>query len=269
VDTNPHCTESEPRPSWWAPIAAYLVISLLQAALFLALTSVDLLMGSETITAEPTSKLYALYAVVKNGVVLVVLLLALRVGRAPVRSILQVRAVDVRTCVVAVIMLVALIPWEIYVSDFLSNGGADESRLLIAPTATVMVRWGSLVLLTPVAEELLFRGYALSIFGRKSATVGIIASSGLFAIYHFTGSVESMLVVVPFGVVMACSVIATRSVFPAMIAHSLWNLAVVAEELTGLAIRPTPTVLVVSLLVCAGCAALLAQILGTAKRVRG
>ena len=86
------------------------------------------------------------------------------------------------------------------------------------------------VLLTPVAEELFFRGFTLTVLGRRSIVIGVIGSCALFGLYHFNGSLGSIINPLPFGLATAFSVIATRSVYPAIVAHMLWNLSALISD---------------------------------------
>jgi membrane protease YdiL (CAAX protease family) len=80
----------------------------------------------------------------------------------------------------------------------------------------------SLVVLAPVLEEILFRGFLLHRFARKwGRTVGILASSALFGALH-PDTLEAGL----FGVAMCLLYMHTRSLYVSMIAHGAYNLTV-------------------------------------------
>lgn len=91
-----------------------------------------------------------------------------------------------------------------------------------------------IVLIAPVTEELLFRGYLLwsahKAFGYRSAIVG---SSVLFGVLHYTNGWASMCVAIALGLYFAIVTFRTRSFYPSVIGHILFNAAQVV-----LAMRP-------------------------------
>lgn len=80
------------------------------------------------------------------------------------------------------------------------------------------------VILAPIAEELLFRGYILwsanRAFGERVAVIG---SSVLFGILHYTNGWISMCVATTLGLYFATVTIRSRSIFPAMLGHIMFN----------------------------------------------
>ena len=79
----------------------------------------------------------------------------------------------------------------------------------------------SVAILTPFAEELLFRGFILGmLLKRYSDTQSIIISSLIFAIAH-----EPIAMVLAFGggLLYGWVRVRTGSILPGMIAHAIWN----------------------------------------------
>jgi membrane protease YdiL (CAAX protease family) len=79
----------------------------------------------------------------------------------------------------------------------------------------------SVAILTPFAEELLFRGFILGmLLKRYSDTQAIVISSLIFAIAH-----EPIAMVLAFGggLLYGWIRVKTGSVLPGMIAHAIWN----------------------------------------------
>ena len=79
----------------------------------------------------------------------------------------------------------------------------------------------SVAILTPFAEELLFRGFILGmLLKRYSDTQSIVISSLIFAIAH-----EPIAMVLAFGggLLYGWIRVKTGSVLPGMIAHAIWN----------------------------------------------
>ena len=79
----------------------------------------------------------------------------------------------------------------------------------------------SVAILTPFAEELLFRGFILGmLLKRYSDTQSIVISSLIFAIAH-----EPIAMVLAFGggLLYGWVRVRTGSILPSMIAHAIWN----------------------------------------------
>ena len=79
----------------------------------------------------------------------------------------------------------------------------------------------SVAILTPFAEELLFRGFILGmLLKRYSDTQSIVISSLIFAIAH-----EPIAMVLAFGggLLYGWLRVRTGSILPSMIAHAIWN----------------------------------------------
>ena len=79
----------------------------------------------------------------------------------------------------------------------------------------------SVAILTPFAEELLFRGFILGmLLKRYSDTQSIVISSLIFAIAH-----EPIAMVLAFGggLLYGWLRVRTGSILPGMIAHAIWN----------------------------------------------
>jgi membrane protease YdiL (CAAX protease family) len=105
--------------------------------------------------------------------------------------------------------------WINHPSIYLNEEGAWP----LLPNALGLL---SLVVLAPVLEEILFRGFLLHRFARKwGRTIGILASSALFGALH-PDTLEAGL----FGVAMCLLYMHTRSLYVSMIAHGLYNLSV-------------------------------------------
>ena len=86
-----------------------------------------------------------------------------------------------------------------------------------------------LLILAPAAftEELLIRGYIFSVAREAWSTVSAVASTsivfGLLHAFNPGASAQSLIVVMLAGVFLALVLLATRSLYAAMIAHLAWN----------------------------------------------
>src|SRR5687768_13447534 len=95
-----------------------------------------------------------------------------------------------------------------------------------------------IVVLAPVAEEILFRGFLLHRWAaRWGVKTGVILSSALFAILHV-----ELIGHFFFGVVMAALYVRTRSLWMAILAHALNNGLVVALTLPAALDGTPPTI---------------------------
>jgi membrane protease YdiL (CAAX protease family) len=83
----------------------------------------------------------------------------------------------------------------------------------------------STVLIAPFAEELFFRGYALTVLERKwGAAAGVMLSAVIFALAH--GSAYQFIVIIPAGLVLGLSY-RKWGIMPCMTAHAVNNLIAV------------------------------------------
>jgi uncharacterized protein len=84
----------------------------------------------------------------------------------------------------------------------------------------------------PVVEELTFRGLGQSLLGFLGRWPAIAIAGIAFGVAH--GLVEALLVLVPFGIALAWLRDRTRSVYPGMVVHGLFNaIALAAAVLTA------------------------------------
>lgn len=219
-----------PLPPWWTPCIVLLVIVVLQAILFVSVIEVGRALDADGFVEKTPSGWLALYSVIKNAVLLLVLFIAVRVWRADTSATLRLRRVSARSITLSCLMILSLVPWDMYLVGHLRAErmmiGADTSHF----NAALMMSWMSLVLLTPVAEELLFRGFALTVFGKKSILIGLLGSGALYGCYHFDGSFGSVITPIPFALVTAYGVVTTGSVYPVILAHAVWNLLAVLPD---------------------------------------
>ena len=90
-----------------------------------------------------------------------------------------------------------------------------------APISKVLLLALTISILTPFAEEFLFRGFILgNLLKRYTVNQSIVISSVIFAIAH-----EPIAMFLAFGggLLYAWLRVKTGSIFPSMIAHAIWN----------------------------------------------
>jgi membrane protease YdiL (CAAX protease family) len=209
---------------WWM---------LLPAILFVANFGGGLAQG----TGDRANAVYDVPTLVASGAIEVAFagyaMLAARLSAQPIAETLAIRRVPLRRALVTgAVGLVAVLASEA-VLDPIFNGGAQQGiepthspqtthQWLAVAVATVM-----LVLVAPVAEELIFRGLGFAALG----SVAVPVTSLLFAVAH---GLPSLLVEVAVaGLVLAEIRRRTASVLPGMGVHIAFNgLALVIAFLT-------------------------------------
>lgn len=88
------------------------------------------------------------------------------------------------------------------------------------------------VIIAPIIEEIVFRGFVLKNFSRYNVYTGIVLSGLLFGLMH--GNFYQFIFTVPFGIALAYMTVKSNSILPAIFAHFLANAGVTAINLVGL-----------------------------------
>jgi uncharacterized protein len=103
----------------------------------------------------------------------------------------------------------------------------DLARELESETAVgVLVGYGLLTcFVAPIAEEVFFRGFMFQVFARRIGVVwGAIVTGGVFGLIHITGSpIESVIVLVAFGIALCFLFVRTGSLIPCIVLHAINN----------------------------------------------
>ncbi len=86
-------------------------------------------------------------------------------------------------------------------------------------------------LVAPVVEELTFRGLGQSLLRFLGRWPSIVLAGVSFGLAH--GLVEALLVLVPFGIALAWLRDRTRSVYPGMVVHGVFNALALALAVLG------------------------------------
>ena len=103
---------------------------------------------------------------------------------------------------------------------------------------TTMLTLAYLAVLVPIGEEILFRGFFTNIMRRAASNVGIaaVASAVLFALLHPPlgyFSVNHVLFIFALGLVLAVTLIVTRSIWPGVALHAANNAAVTLQSISA------------------------------------
>jgi membrane protease YdiL (CAAX protease family) len=78
-----------------------------------------------------------------------------------------------------------------------------------------------LILVAPITEEPIFRGFVLTAWLRRGVVPGVVLSACLFAAIHF--QIVALLPIALLGAVFAFLVLRTGSLYSSMIAHACYN----------------------------------------------
>ncbi len=84
----------------------------------------------------------------------------------------------------------------------------------------------AMVFAAPLYEEMLFRGAVLGAGRRWSRWVAVIGSAALWASVHAQYDLVGVAILFAMGVVLGVMRVVTGSVWPSIVAHGWWNLAV-------------------------------------------
>jgi CAAX protease family protein len=195
--------------------------------------------GSHAATTSARNAVYS-YSDFAGGLVVyvfwLVLVLGIAVGRsdllALVRPISWARAAGLAAAAIAGIyvveILVSLLPLP-------ESPGKEQG---LAPTHWEPAHAGAFAanmvlfaLVAPVVEELTFRGLGQSLLAFLGRWPSILLVGVAFGLAH--GLVEALLVLVPFGIALAWLRDRTRSVYPGIVVHGLFNaIALIAAVLS-------------------------------------
>lgn len=122
-----------------------------------------------------------------------------------------------------VLSATAVIGLEIFDTGIDFQAQQEIGFLEASTTLEMSLAFVALVILAPFAEELVFRGVLLPAFSKKlGLTTAIILTSVLFGILH--PPVNAMIGIGIFAIFLALIYAFTRSIWPAIMLHSLKNL---------------------------------------------
>lgn len=99
-----------------------------------------------------------------------------------------------------------------------------EQKDIASPLGSLPVQIFLIVLVAPLAEEVVFRGLLFQGFlQRMSLPLAVILSSLLFALPHFPGGLLTLPLLFIFGAVLALLYWRTESIWPPILLHALNN----------------------------------------------
>jgi membrane protease YdiL (CAAX protease family) len=162
-----------------------------------------------------------LYAVQIGAVTLLA-----RLARWPAKEYLSLVRSNGRDTVVAIVLVALFIPtWHglAYVLEIHSSQTYDLYRNARA-VGILPLYWFVAVVVAPVAEEIVFRGFLFRGLMSQSQIITVSTTSLVWALTHVGMAWSIKLQIVLLGLLLGWMRWRSGSVFPPMLMHGLWNL---------------------------------------------
>lgn len=224
------------RPVPWKPLD----IGLAAAAILIAILALVIVVSfAGPSELDELAAVNPFYAFLQEGfLILVVWFFAIRKYRVNWKAFglrLTSSSLSLRLPALAVVLMVSItVVYSLIVQnlgiDILIPPPLEERGIILGEGIRQFANIGIIALWGPFAEEILFRGFILA--GLVSWLGGFraaIVSAGLFALAHVF--IYSLIPIFIIGLILAWLYLRTRSLWPPIIAHSIWNLLVVAITL--------------------------------------
>lgn len=212
--------DREPRPQWWE-----LVIALVAAVLIYGVGIA--LLG---IFPAPTPALEGVVGLFFSGAAPILVFAIVVLSRIRDLSAFGVRRVSPRWLLIAVLLAAACFAVILTFDTVIQHlyPGIDDSQDTLRASASggILTLMGTIVfgaLLTPLGEELLFRGILTRFFERWGSWVAIVVSALIFAVWHGINLVFPSALLV--GLVNGWLMVRTKSVWPGVVLHIVYNSA--------------------------------------------
>ena len=117
-------------------------------------------------------------------------------------------------------------------ADFLSPPEIEENSSIVFPGAAAILTIQALAVVTPITEEIFFRGFVLSgLVSRLGGGWALIVSAVVFSLSHL--SVETLIPIFVTGLLLGWLYRQTGSLWPSIFAHAGQNALVVALAISG------------------------------------
>ena len=150
-------------------------------------------------------------------------ILYLYVKKKPLRKILRLKSISIRTIFLIIIITLLVYPIAVLMNTiimlFLSFFGSIDIPQI--PTATTSQQYIIYLLIIAVSagicEEVLFRGFIMRSFEKVSCKFAIVFSAVLFGIFHF--NIYNLGATIFFGILFGYLVILTDSIWAGIIGH--------------------------------------------------
>jgi uncharacterized protein len=173
------------------------------------------------------------YSTFASGLILYLLIVGIILAIAVDRwDLFALRAVSLKgaTALAAAVTLLTF-AWEIGIAYLpIENPGSEQAltpaRWEPAHAGAFAANCVLFAIVAPIVEELTFRGVGQSLLGFLGRWPSIVVVGVAFGLWH--GLVEALLVLVPFGIALGYLRDRTRSVYPGMVVHAVFNGAALA-----------------------------------------
>ncbi len=212
--------DTERRPQW-----TELIIALVVAVLVYGVGIV--LLG---LFPAPTPALEGLVGLVFSGAAPILVFAIVVLSRIRKLPAFGVRRVSPRWLLIAVLLAAACFA-VIFTFDTVIQHlfpGVDDSQDILRAAASggILALVGTIffgAVLTPLGEELLFRGILTRFFERWGGGVAIVVSALIFAVWHGINLVFPSALLV--GLVNGWLMVRTKSIWPGVVLHIVYNSA--------------------------------------------
>lgn len=169
-------------------------------------------------------------------------LLFIRFGRMSGKTIVKVKKTTKRCAVTGMLSSISIWFFTCYISKLttilldhtVGRMKIDLSDSVSSPGQAVLTLIG-MVVLAPVCEEILFRGFILSAYESYNIKYGFVITAVLFGMFHVLNGVTEVLPTFILGLVLGYLVHRTGSIIFSMLAHMSYNLcAIIFMTVLGL-----------------------------------
>ncbi len=152
-------------------------------------------------------------------------LLWIAIRRFPLQATFRLYPISARTALWSVLIGIACWPVAAGASALL-----EKPLSLIGPPPTIPLptNWGealayafTFIVLAPLTEEPIFRGFVLQAWLRRGSVVGLIVAGFLFALMHV--QIAPVLPITVLGIVLGLLAYRSQSILSSMLAHASFN----------------------------------------------
>jgi membrane protease YdiL (CAAX protease family) len=163
--------------------------------------------------------------IVVQASVILPALLWIAARRLPPRTTLRLNSIDWRVALWSALIGLACWPVVAGMSSLIEQGLSliGPGPQVPYPTGTVesVIYAFTLIILAPLTEEPVFRGFVLIAWLRRGTALGLVISGLLFASFHF--SLAALVPLTFLGFALGLLVHRSNSIYSTMIAHACYN----------------------------------------------
>lgn len=163
--------------------------------------------------------------IIAQALIILPLVLWMAIRRFPLRTTLRLHPVDRRTAIRSALIGLACWPAVAGTSTLIEKGleliGPGSQTPYPVGVAESAIYAFTLIILAPLTEEPLFRGFVLRAWLRRGTALGLVLSALLFAAFHF--QLAALLPLVFLGIALGLLAWRSNSIYSSMIAHACYN----------------------------------------------